>query len=76
MNLNLVRILIGLRDKTVVEDADIGRLIVQQAGFDRRTVEKYHNFLTEQKLIWRVGERKYRVARKKVRAMLKEAGIE
>lgn len=76
MHPNLIRILTGLRDLAIVEDADVGRLIVKNAGLQRRTIEQYHNFLTEQKLIWRISERKYRVDRKKIRKMLKEAGIE
>lgn len=70
MHQNLIKILQGLQDKTHAEDADIGRLIVCSAGLDKRTVEKYHNYLTEQKIIWHTGQRKYRVDRKKVRKIL------
>ena len=73
MHKNLIKILVALQDKTQVEDADIGRLIWANAGIDRRTVIQYHNFLTEQKLIYRCGQRKYRVNRKKVRRMLAAA---
>jgi len=73
MHRNLINILVALQDKTQVEDADIGRLIWANAGIDRRTVIQYHNFLTEQKLICRCGQRKYRIDRKKVRRMLAAA---
>ena len=73
MHKNLYNILLALQDKTQVEDADLGRLIFAHAGIQRRTVIQYHNFLTENALVYRCGQRKYRVNRKKVRRMLAAA---
>ena len=76
MHKNLINILRGLQDRTSAEDADIGRLIVFHSGVQRRTIMQYHDFLTENKLIWRTGAHKYRVDRKKIRKMLIEGGGE
>lgn len=74
MNSNLKKILLWLQDKAIIEDADLGRLIVNNCGIQRRTILQYHDFLTENKIVYRIGERKYRVNRKLVRRYL--AGAE
>lgn len=70
----MLRLLQGLSEKRIIEDADVGRAIVSTHGQDRKEVERVYNMLKEEKLIKRLGKKNYRVNVKKIRKILDNAG--